>query len=312
MWKKTGAILAGGIGGVLIFASLASALNINGYTPARHNRFSSGYPSAPIANTDPTFIGLGYDWSGVGWNAADPNQSFALLGPRFFLYARHYSPGVGATLQFTPSDGEINSYTVQALSGALISGSDLAVGKFTAPIPETDNIHPYSILFLGYDTSITSPYHASNYTNLLLYGWTARIGWNQLTNILPPNYFSGDQGYYFDYPFDTTTPDRAKLVGGDSGSPTFIVTGTPGEMYLAGDHYAVYQDGTGGIDSFLALELPQISGYMAQWGYLPYVVTPVTAIWTSSGSSSWGIGSNWSPTGVPADVLTMTISSGLS
>ena len=95
------------------------------------------------------------------------------------------------------------------------------------------------------------------------------------------NTAKGDQGYYFDYAFDTTTPDRTHSVEGDSGSPTFITTGTPGEMYLAGDHYAVYDETTvGGVDSFLALELPQISSYMAQFGYLPYVVTPTTTTWT--------------------------------
>ncbi len=293
------------LGGFFSLSTLASALDINGYStnPTRYDRFVSGtYPPDPLhgvypqPNPSSNFIGLGYDWSGVGWSATNYNQSFALLGPQFFLYANHYTPAVGSTIDFTASNGAFHSYTVQSVSGRLITGSDLAIGMFTSPIPSSDNVHSYSILFLGYDTSPNSPYYNTQYQNLLLYGWTARIGWNSLTNIYPPGTFSGDQGYYFEYPFKTTPADRAKLVSGDSGSPTFITTGTPGQMYLAGDHYAIvtHTNGSqGGIDSFLALELPQISAYMAQYGYLPYVVTPSTATWNGA-DGLWGTPANWS------------------
>ena len=73
-------------------------------------------------------------------------------------------------------------------------------------------------------------------------------------------------------------------------------------MYLAGDHYAIVTNGSGaqsGVDSFLALELPQISSYMAQYGYLPYVATPPTATWNGGTSTSWGTGANWSTGVVP-------------
>jgi autotransporter-associated beta strand protein len=299
MWKSASAKAAGGVVGILVLCSLASALTINGYTPAYYDRFSSGYPSAPIANTNGSFIGLGYDWSGVGWSATNDTQSFALLGSKFILYANHYTPDVGSTINFTTGDGTVYSNTVASVSGPLITGGDLAIAVLNSSV--SSNITSYPILFLGYNTSINSPYYTA-YSNLLLYGWTARIGWNQLTNICPPNTFYGDSGYYFKYPFDTTTTGRATLVAGDSGSPTFVVAST-GQLCLVGDHYAVYNDGSGGVDSFLALELPYISAFMANYGYLPSVLTPPTTTWKSSSSTDWGNSGNWSGGAVPADAF---------
>ena len=42
--------------------SVARALDITGYSATVNDRFSSGFPTAPIANTDASFIGLPYDW----------------------------------------------------------------------------------------------------------------------------------------------------------------------------------------------------------------------------------------------------------
>lgn len=306
------------IGVFFILSSLAYALDINPDPSVTNNRFSSGYPSAPIANTNSNFIGLGYDWSGVGWNASNPNQSFALLGSRFFLYANHLPPAVGGTLQFTEGNGLVKNYTVQGISGSLAPGSgsmangDLAVGRLSSPIPTSDNIHSYSILFLGYNTSY---YLNPEYRDLDIYGFSAKIGINYLSSTFyGPGELTIDQsgtkaaGYYYSYSFDSSTPGLAKLQIGDSGSPTFIVTSTPGEMFLSGDHYAVFgnpSNPTGAVDSFLAMQLPQISGYMAQYGYLPSIVTPSTATWNDgTGSTSWGVAANWSSSSVPADILT--------
>ncbi len=289
MWKTAGAHFAVAVGGLLCVCGLALGSEINDYSSTRNDRF---YPSVPSTNTSSNFIGLGYDWSGVGWITTDFTQGFALLGPQFFLYANHYPPGVGSTLQFVSADGQYtNPYTVQSVSGSL--AGDLAVGMFSNPIPKSDNVRYYPILFKGYSASAYVGY------DLLMYGWTTRIGWNRINSVL--NY---DPIFYYDFLFDTTTPDRVKLIIGDSGSPSFIVTGVKGEMYLAGDHYAVYNDGHGGVDSCLACELPIINAYMAKTGYLPYVVTPVTARWTGGGSTnSWGRSANWSTGTVPVDVL---------
>jgi len=141
----------------LFLPAVALGLEVNDYSPARNDRFSSGYPASPVANTSSEFIGSGYDWSGVGWRSGDGSRSYALLDSRHFLYAAHYSPGSGATIQFASTDGPVKSYVVGDLSGSL--QGDLAIGTFTAPIPKQDNVHPYPILFQGYlaDTYFIPP-----------------------------------------------------------------------------------------------------------------------------------------------------------
>jgi len=272
----------GGVLGSVLFPALAWGLVVNDYSPTRDNRFNSGYPGSPIANTDSSFIGAGYDWSGVGW--LDSIQSFALLGPRCVLIANHYPAGVGDSITFLSTDGQLKTYTVgQTLGTHAVPpyASDLAVAVLTAPIPASDNVHAYPVLFKGYSPSL---YVGSN---LLMYGQTAQIGWNSiwhagqlLLNDSPP--YGPDSAAYFDYGYDANTPDRAIVQGGDSGSPSFIVTGVSGEMYLAGGHYLLYNGNAGGVDTFVPLSLSTVSGYMAQVGYLPYVVTPATAQWAGS------------------------------
>ncbi len=104
------------------------------------------------------------------------------------------------------------------------------------------------------------------------------------------------------------TPNRAVVEPGDSGNPTFIVTGVKGQMYLAGAHYLLYTDNYGNssasVDTFTSMSLPTLNSDMAQTGFLPYVVTPVTARWTGGNSGSWTTGGNWSTGVVPADAMT--------
>ncbi len=107
--------------------------------------------------------------------------------------------------------------------------------------------------------------------------------------------------------YNTSTPNQAIVQSGDSGSPTFLVYG--GQLYLAGAHYLL-DPGQGSLDTFTSLSLPTLDSYMGPSGYLPYVVTPVTAQWTGSGpgAGSWANSTSWSTTGgastsVPADVM---------
>jgi autotransporter-associated beta strand protein len=276
-----------------LLPTLAFGLVVNDYTAARDNRFSSGYPTSPVANADPSFIGSGYDWSGVGWRADDASRSYVLLDARHFLYANHYPAGVGATIDFTPANGVVKGYTVQDQSGSLLGPlDDLAVGTLAAPIPKSDNVHPLPIFFQGYQPT---PYLNAN---LLQYGHWSTVGWNRIKDL---SQFQGYSGYYWDYGFDATTPDRAALAGGDSGSPSFIVTGVPGQIYVAGAHWSAAP--LDGFDTAVPRMLPTISNYTARTGYLPYVVTPVTALWRSSSSGDWSVNDNWSPHSVPVDVF---------
>jgi fibronectin-binding autotransporter adhesin len=279
---------------------VGAAITINDFTATRNNRFDSGYYSGPlVANTDPSFIGFGYDWSGVGWDTPGGTQSFAMITPRQMLIANHYQPGIGQAIGFATAGGTVTTFTVQSRPGT--HGGyppDMATAQLSNPIPPSAGITSYSILFQGYNPSTYAGY------NLLGYGQVAAIGWNQIaavdtgTNFQFGSPFTPDSAYYMLFLYDSTSPDRVSLNGGDSGSPSFIVTGSPGVMYLAGGHY-LSAPGQAGIDTFLPMSLPALDSFTSPAGYLPSVVTPATARWSGSLSSTWNAagyppgGGNW-------------------
>jgi autotransporter-associated beta strand protein len=306
MWKSASAKAVGSLIGLLALTSFAPALAINGYVPANYDRFSSGYPSAPINNTNSGFIGLGYNWSGVGWCSADSTQSVALLAPGFFLYANHYSYNLssGSTLVFCSNNGTLETHTVSSLSGSLGgTNSDLGIGVLSSPV--SSNIAAYSILFLGYSTG--------NYSakNLLVYGHggsSPRIGTDTVSDIVYGLYTSDGTtltyhpGYYMKSLYDSSTTGLAKLESGDSGSPSFFYDSGSHTLYLAGAHFAT-DFSTVGYDSSLSMMLNYVNAYMAGYGYLPTVYTPPTTTWISSSSNTWGDTANWSGGAIPGDVV---------
>ncbi len=284
----------------------AAAVEINAYNPLRNNRFSSGYPTAPVANLNAMFIGAGYDWSAVGWSSTNSSYSATLVGPRHVLIANHYLRP--PQLSFSSGDGTVHTYTVQEYTGPLgdytgyANPPDLAMGLLVEPIPSDTGIRPAPILFMGYSVGSTSPY-----LNLptLVYGAYAAVGYGKVWGVRDGIFSWG--GKYFTYAFELNTPDRARFQYGDSSSPSFFVTGATGQMYLSGSHFLIYgdwQNSAYGVDTAVPLMLADISRYMARTGYLPEVVTPVTARWTNTGGTGqWGMASNWSPVGVPEDVF---------
>ncbi len=306
-----------------LWSAPAAAIGINAGSDspaARNDRFASGYVfssgtlTGPLApNTNASFIGSGYDWSGVGWNSGSGVHSYALITPRQMVIANHYAPLNlnQPNPQFVSNGGQLTTVSIQSQPGThpypIGSGggsyaSDLATAQLSNPISQSAGLTTYSILFQGYNPNTYVGY------NLLSYGQTAAIGWNTIAAVgtgtelfdgFGPKY-TPDPAYYMEFLYDTTTPDRTTLQSGDSGSPSFMVTGSPGVMYLAGAHYLTTDTGppnytpVSGYDTFLPLSLPMLDGDTSPTGYLPSVVTPTTARWISASSSTWGSSGNWS------------------
>lgn len=80
----------------------ASAIEITGYSSTVNDRFTGGFPTTPVPNTNGSFVGLEYDWSGVAWStttyASSSYKGLALLSPVHFLTAQHYEHSTNATL----------------------------------------------------------------------------------------------------------------------------------------------------------------------------------------------------------------------
>ena len=85
------------------------ALDVTGYSATANDRFTSGFPTNPVPNTSGSFVGAAYDWSGVGWSAADATKGFGFITPQHYLVARHY--GGASTITLRGADGTLRTGT---------------------------------------------------------------------------------------------------------------------------------------------------------------------------------------------------------
>ncbi|MBS0630887.1 MAG: PEP-CTERM sorting domain-containing protein [Verrucomicrobia bacterium] len=231
--------------GALFAAGSARALIVFDYSSVVNNRFSSGFPGTPVENTSPSFIGAGYDFSGVGWQTGSSDFAVTMISPQNFITARHVAPANGSSVSFLNDDGVLKNYTVASTSTITYNGpggpSDLIVGTLTSPISAADHIASYSILYLG--TPLTS-LNLNGYTqlSLLSYGKTGRVGTNTIDgfangDLYPLNNPDGvTDSLYFYTDYDSTA-GQSQAETGDSGSPTFATIG--GQLTLVGVHSSV-------------------------------------------------------------------------
>lgn len=225
-WHRVGLLL------LLIAAPrVVPAVGITGYSSTVNDRFSSGYPTAPVTNTSPSFIGLGYDWLGVGWAANDATKSFGFISPRHYLVARHY--GGAATIAYLDADGSVRSATQAGVTntgyGLVFSGQtegDLSIGRLTAPIPRSQGLPRYGVLDINATSTVNSSYDG---LTLTVTGRgpngtsSTRIGQTPITGTV----LSGNDSYV------VTGYGDVQLQVGDSGSPDFIMApNANGDMEL--------------------------------------------------------------------------------
>src|SRR5262245_52561603 len=120
---------------------------------ARYDRFASGFPTAPVPNTSATFVGSGFDLSGVGWfTIGSTFFSVGMTSERHFIAAGHSPPGPGTQLNFfDPVSNVVRTYSVQfgrlpftqfvnSQGQSQSLPSDVFLGTLTAPIPASDHI----------------------------------------------------------------------------------------------------------------------------------------------------------------------------
>lgn len=206
------------------------------YNPAVNDRFSAGFPTDPVSNTNLTFAGLGHDWSGVGWSISNPIYGFALLTPRHYVAARHVgfqeAPGSGGALGFVGTNGLINvaaatdefgdAIGFSAGSGAVVArGFDTAVGLLASAPPRTAALARYAVL----DLNPASGTDTARYVGLQVFAY----GRNNLDGNSSPQVASttirdaaagtslSGQGTYF----TTARTNATQLQDGSSGSPAF-------------------------------------------------------------------------------------------
>jgi hypothetical protein len=257
---------------LLLACASARALTIVGYDAGTHQRFTSGYPTAPVPNSSLSFIGAGMDWSGVGWDAGLSTRSVAMISDRHFVFASHYTPG--GTIQFlsptllaaNPGNpaAAVVSYAVESSTQLVspITGrpGDLAVGRLSTPLNAAHGIARYPVLlldsladYLGQQVLMYG--HDDSTTNSTL------IGTNTISAFYHLDMHGGDginDTFAAGYTFESASPGEAQFEGGDSGSPTFAFY--QGRLALVGTHSAIgtINGAPWSFDNFIPVYLNQI------------------------------------------------------
>jgi hypothetical protein len=254
----------------------ASALDVFNYSGPTNDRFSGGYPSAPVANTSSSFIGADYNWSGVGWSAGNSSQSVALITPQNFVAASHFEPAVGTMLRFFGSDGALHSYEVSGYSSISFNGGtdDLAIGTLTAAISAADHVTYYPVLVLPFLSDYLN-------RNLLVYGFNGNggtstvVGTNTYDDFGAINLNGGTlNDAVFQTTFDSVTGETQGQIG-DSGGPTFTVFN--GSLTVVGVHSAISNDHLHTFDSFIPSFISQIDSILTTHGGFAVAVVPEPA-----------------------------------
>jgi len=316
----------------LAFGSLGtlnlSAITIADYSDAVNARFDSGFNTAsPVLNASPSFVGAGYDWSGIGWNTSPGDshrvQSFAMLSPVSAFSASHYpldqseypsGDTVRTEVEFVNAAGTVINGSIARSVGAL-AGTDIRITNLTQALTAADHVSVLRILDISSGQYSGQP--------ALLVG-----------SVMPGNVTSGGTTFT-----DTTSFQTGPLVAtatvrtaaartitpntyasssslsfvewepGDSGSP-FLMTYN-GTLTIAGA--AWYAGGTSsslipvsGYDPTTPVNavLGQ-NGYAEKWTIydVPSDSANTANRWTgSAGSSAFGTTGNWSAGAVPSNL----------
>jgi autotransporter-associated beta strand protein len=295
---------------LLIGSTAAPGMTITGYSSAANDRFSSGYPLAPVENADPAYVGAGLDWSGVAWASSVPTKSFGLISPQHYLVARHFG---GASVLRLFAEGGVHSFTQNKVEntgfGLVFSGQtvgDLSLGTLNQAVPASLGVPRYGVLDLNATSAANTP---DNYlgTPLLLYGRgpdgasSTRVGAASIN------------GYFLDgnNQFITTSRDAVQLEGGDSGSPAFHRWTNPNgrqELAILGNHAGIsVEDNVNGINFLGTIQMMgQLNAFMNDDGYALRVVGNPTNTWVGSTSTNitnraaWGL---FAPASAPSDTF---------
>jgi len=300
---------AWGVALVFSAAGSAAAYDVVGFTAAANNRFSSGFPSAPVTNTSGSFVGLPYSWLGVGWAASDPTKGFGFLTPKHYLVARHY--GGAATITLLAAGGQVVTGTQASVTdtgyGFVQSGQtvgDISIGELTAPLPTTVGLPRYGVLDANTSSTTNSTYSGQP---LMVYGrgpdgtqsprmGVATVGGAYAWSV------SGSTSYI------GSTVATGTLQSGDSGSPTFIRWTNPNgaaEITIIGNN-AASDFATVNVYNFLgaAAVMNAINALTTPDGYALKIVGTPTNTWVGSSSTSIGNRGAWGlspPTPAPSD-----------
>ena len=292
------------------------ALDVTGYSATVNDRFTSGFPTAPVPNTSGSFVGSAYDWSGVGWSTTDGTKGFGFLSPRHYLVASHYGGATNVRLATGSGlvTGTQQSVTNTGYGLTLNSTPDLSLGRLNASLAGTAAIARYGVLDLYATSSADVP---SAYANqpVLVYGrgtsgtTSPRIASSSVFSASTTLYESPNNGYMI------TKTTNYTLQVGDSGSPAFIAWTNPNggsELTIIGNNAAVDTTNGNNLQNFIARTgiMSQLNTLMTPDGYALRMVGNVSGTWAGGSGSptqqnDLARNGNWSGNAIPTDLYVL-------
>jgi hypothetical protein len=245
------------VASLLAAGSARGDLQIAGYEDRLHDRFYVG--------SDRAFIGTFYNWSGIG-RIQDPSgttsnwKQVTMISDNYFVTAEHNRPTRGGDpldvfpkVRFYRTNDPNGEYWESEIAldgddyqGMQIGTSDLWVGKLANSPPDWVMRYP-----------LAKRHEATNYlsytdNDLFIFGQdsprsatSVRVGRNEVSLV----YSSGN----YEWVYNPTTglgPSEAQTQAGDSGGPSFFVSGS--YPVLAGIHTRV------NFDTGISAKLQQI------------------------------------------------------
>lgn len=155
------------------------------------------------------------------WNSVGGRQrAGTVIAPDIIIYAAHFPLAIGATVRFVTADNTTISRTVVATT---IVGWDMAIARLDSDLP--GSITPCKVLPSGWRDKFCAPEDSSRPWPVPVFvtDQEKKALVSELYSIgVVPNtgYPSGDRAAFFE-----------SAIGGDSGSPTFVII--DGELVLS-------------------------------------------------------------------------------
>ncbi|HSI07999.1 MAG TPA: autotransporter-associated beta strand repeat-containing protein [Rariglobus sp.] len=288
------------------------AVAITDYDPIINNRFSSGFLTDPVTNTNAAFVGNGFDFSGVGWvqgtgvPGATRIRNATMLTPMHVMMAKHLPANTGTPYSFVGSDNTLYTATLRTTnvipppSGSVVS-NDLLVGTLTTPFSDAQQVTPYRILETRGGSLTGQP--------LFIYG-----SYSGTPDTAGPRIGTATANSSSIQVHGWTSPGSATgWESGDSGSPAFVKYTAPdgtvsmtfaGAAWFAGNFSTLLGVNTAQNNpgSFIN-NITRGEGYALKYTIYDRATDTVRTAsqWTGATGNALDAAGNWSLGAVPTD-----------
>ncbi len=289
-----------------------SAIDSGDYDPEVNDRFSSGFPTAPVPNDSQNFIGIDFDWSSAGWAASNVSKGFGFISPQHYLVARHF--GGAATINIFGGNETVTSGSQRNVTattyGVVFQGQtngDLSIGALNAPFAPSTQLHRSGVLDLNTSSTTNTP---AAYNGLSVFQYGAKKGTTNSPRIFDASISSvtvSGQNHSF-----RTSRTDVELEDGDSGSPAFHAWTNPNgvqELLTIGNNAAITE--TENVMNFTGTHqvMTALNNIMTPDGFALRVEGNPAHTWSGEDTTAinlnpnWGIGGNPNATGDSADTF---------